>query len=718
MARVAFKRVRSGGLVHITNDLARDRIDGLFDQAQDLIDQDGVDLVVLCARRLACLYQVLIKNGRSPLRDALVVSDRFLETVDRWEWKNVLVLDDTVILGTTLHSVHCDITRRMREARLTPRVRSAAVCVDSQKNAGYLLDRIDLVPGALELSSDEVETFSTDVVTTLFQNGVPFFSDFLPTRGLRTSNDVVLEHLSSPAWRLVDVTAPVISSPDRSAYVHLPSRETTRAVLTQLDPRVARLVETFKVRTYVSRASDDGVDVNVVPIAMISAATDEDLDDALSGLADTVGSKTPVAAWEALAGTSKHRLVQMCASWAVLGITFAGRIRSVLGEETGWADPEALRLNFGPDADVVASFLASLAVTLNSAGSEHPELPLTHASRTPRTSELLYDDELRNLLWELRELIEVARESEESPDSGKMTKFGLVAAHAITSVFGYVSEAFEAPQQQRIRDLGEFEVYEAEYLADPSRRVLNRTITMRELAESLLNDVAQPNDWDRSMISLGIDIGNDLGIVVPTTQFDGTRGLYYRAYRLGETAGLAGRPLSQWNPSGGAEDLDVFLRWAAQSGKMLSTNVSVTLPAPAPSRRRPSPTAALEKRLAEMSSVLLLERVKEKALPGRAVGRFEGSITEVDRDHETFFVELLDADTQVPSTAQMRFQQVDEAQHDWIQRGTSLRWTIFESAAPGFKDRISRLRLNAPRPIDADALAATESEFSFLAGPE
>lgn len=69
------------------------------------------------------------------------------------------------------------------------------------------------------------------------------------------------------------------------------------------------------------------------------------------------------------------------------------------------------------------------------------------------------------------------------------------------------------------------------------------SVSVRELVTALSPVQKTDSTWFRGLISLGIDAGNDLGIVVPDTQFNVSRGIVYRCYRLGETAFLADRPL-------------------------------------------------------------------------------------------------------------------------------------------------------------------------------
>ena len=63
----------------------------LFERARQLAAAGKIDLIILSARRLACLYQLAIEKGLPPIDECPVVSDRFLDVAGRWRWQHVLI---------------------------------------------------------------------------------------------------------------------------------------------------------------------------------------------------------------------------------------------------------------------------------------------------------------------------------------------------------------------------------------------------------------------------------------------------------------------------------------------------------------------------------------------------------------------------------------------------------------------------------------------------
>lgn len=746
----------------------RDAVIGLFDLAKERV-AEGVDLVVLCARRLPCLYTVLLEAGYEPITGATVVSDRFLDHATDWTWNNVLILDDTVVLGTTLTRHHTRITESVANIGGGV-VATAAICVDVDKRADVLLDRLSFTP-LVEASTERVREFGKNVVTCLFQNNVPFFSDFPVTVESAVSTDEFESFARSPGWHLADVTTPLLAAPDQAAYVQLPDAYKTNEVLTLLPVSVRRLVSAFKIRSYVTRSSEDveRLDVRLVPLALLVACREDELDAAHLAFSDLLRSadeSLPDLSWNKLDGCAKHRLTQLLLSHFVLGATLPPNVLGSMrhtrlhlrGRRSGESvqtphldpnsstDPEYLRLYFGATSGAVSRWYAAVeryaevaagtsrqterghdfdrhaeSTSTATAGLDTDELVGGAAGQIPRQTGLLNDDELCRLLWAQREIFTHARTAE-APDRGQMTKVGLAAAHAISSLFGYISSEFEDPQQEVIRKIRDYDTYVRDFVEDQDRRILNKVFTMDDLAGALVADRTVATSWDRALVSLGIDVGNDLGIAVPTTRYDGTRGLVYRAYRLGETAQLADKPLSKFVEDGleltDLDDLDEFSRTIADGYPVVSFNAPFTLPGVAD-------VGAVEKtdavdatddssKMAELRFHELKDLL-ERALPRPIAARYDGQIRRVD--DEWFEADLRAIPDLTASYARIDRTIVKPDEVALLGKGVPFRLTVFEptpDATEGAAEYM-RLELQRSRVIEPAAIAHAMSEFAFLA---
>src|SRR4051812_27256691 len=112
----------------------RERVLGLFenDVASALVEfgkslsELDVDIVVFLARKSLCLYDVLLKLGVPPIQHC-VVSDRVLDMcLDPFRGKRVALIDDTLIVGTSLAKI-----KRRLEQEADALVTTHVFCLDN-----------------------------------------------------------------------------------------------------------------------------------------------------------------------------------------------------------------------------------------------------------------------------------------------------------------------------------------------------------------------------------------------------------------------------------------------------------------------------------------------------------------------------------------------------------------------------------------------------------
>lgn len=118
------------------------------------------------------------------------------------------------------------------------------------------------------------------------------------------------------------------------------------------------------------------------------------------------------------------------------------------------------------------------------------------------------------------------------------------------------------------------------------------------------------------MILLGIDVGNDLGIVVPTDKHDRVRDVVYRTSRLGETAHVVDTPLFTLSDGG---RLDEAAR-AVDSGAAVDNAL------------HPIGWLSSDRTVDEGRAEALRSAVG-RAVAGRIVQRFSGTVTTVSDEH-------------------------------------------------------------------------------------
>jgi hypothetical protein len=264
----------------------------------------------------------------------------------------------------------------------------------------------------------------------------------------------------------------------------------------------------------------------------------------------------------------------------------------------------------------------------------------------------------------------------------------------VSSIFGQINELFEIPQRSVIRALNGLDEYCTAYPDRGRARVLAQGLTLRDLTAALLPDSLIGSSWDRALISLGIDIGNDLGIIVPVTQYDDIHDVVHRCYRIGETASLAGTPLSKAAATGRWDD---YCRPAGAGFPLVSVTTALGAALSAH-----DDTADAEQQFRRLSSLVY------DAVPGDIIEQSDGEV--VDLSEATFTVQFDGAADRPAQAVQIPLAQLSKRDRSALTYGALVTWTVFQRSAAGTPDRISRVRLrHEPRLDEAQLAAAMEA---------
>jgi hypothetical protein len=683
--------VCDSALSDVRDEELRYGIGSVFAEASKRARVRDVDIVIVAARRMACLYELLVNFGMPEIEGCLVICDRVLDADPGVEWRGakVLVLDDSVVVGTTLDRLHDELQRLVGKDGT---VSFLCVCIDIEQCAQYLVDSLPLRTLHTR-SSGEVREFATNIVRALFRGMTPFFSDYPGTLPISMTTERWTTFLASPDWHVADVTAPLLDTTDQCALAQVPTESRLDEILSRLPPPLAALVDGVKIRHYI-RKTEFRIDGVIVPIALVAPARPSQLDDAFASItSDLDQALVGQLRWSGWSPEAKHRLIQLFASTYVLA-----EVWPALAEAADLPVDQSpatllsrlpLRLYFGNRFEVTTRLLDSLIDGYVAKRPESHPLPLPLRIDQPPPSPLLSLDGVRELLWDTQEL--VTDQLPDAPPAGKLTKLGLVFSHAMASLFGFIYREHELKERAAIRSLGSRKKYRQLY-GDPSRRMLNQGLTMRELAVALMPRTIASTPWKRSLVSLGVDAGNDLGVIVPETRYNRERDVVYRCYRYGETAHLAEWPLVMAFDAG--EDRFDEMTRAAENGYPVRT-MNVPIAAHFTQRRHLPP--GLEPSVA----IDLLRSTRYEALPGHVVSRFDGTITAVEDDCFDAVLRELSGEQR---TASMVVNQVPEPDRHKLTPGLRFSWSVIVRDRAGTRDRVSRIRLRPMPKVDVDRL--------------
>lgn len=664
-------------LSDISERALRDATVELFREAQARIDRGDVDLVVLTARRMPCLYQALVDGGMPPLVGAEVISSHALDMLNGWRWDKVLVLDDNIILGSTLATLTEELRSRGARSWTT-----RAVCSDESQVAPYLLEAAH-ASSLVQATSQSVERYSEGVIRALYRRGRPLFSDFPISAEFSTESDLWIQFIGESGWRVAEVTAPLLENYERKALVKVPTRDQQGYLFAGLPQRVADLVEVSKLRCYVTQRDAARVSVRFVPICLMKPCDFDNLDQCLAEVCGLC-VHTEVRGWiETLETSAKYRLLQYLASaYMLFRASYLSHID--LGALAFALDRDSLDLSFGASARMVSRLLEVLQERARIHHAPQPTSPLI--LDRPRPYGLLSKSDIQRLLWRQQELIARANVPAK-PGEGEVTKVGLAFSHAVTSIFGYIGERYEKPQRKKLAELANLAEYQDTVGSSSKLRLLNAGFTLQELGELLTLTAAPEDEWSSAAITLALDVGNDLGIVVPITRLDEVRRIAYRCFRLGETSVLASIPLGLGGlEEGQGIEVDAFTRRLYRGYPLHSIVHSIqSLPEVC------GGTSPREKpRQRQLKRVLV--RFVKAALPGGPEERYSGSILDVHPDR-FITARLRTLDGIDAGVMDLRWDAIDPEDVAVIGLDAEIVWTVFSRMEEGNRLVSSRVHV-------------------------
>jgi hypothetical protein len=684
----------AGSLRHVRDEELRRALAELFVRAGELAATPAEDerpaVIVLVSRRLSCVYHMLLASGLDALEPFDVITDRALDGgMADLAGRRVVLVDDSIVLGTTLVDLYDDIVDRVGAQE---RVTTLVAAVDSDRCNLALAERVGLGKTGLQVpierSTKELEQFAFDVASCLYRSGVPYFTDFPACAPFTTTKSLLFGLLNSPRWRCADVSAPrSFAGSDRKAWTLVPTADTSARIRSRGVAAATRLTDVFKARVYATIDEFTAKDVRIVPIGIPGTVARPHLDSIMAALRSESGFDLECDDWRPRA---KHRLLQMYLSSCVLAELWPEVVPLGVGLTLGQSalDRAPLETYFGKASASVAldAFDALVAAYTSRNGHDvavEPATPLRLPSglglRPPVRRRMLLSRLTIDATEELAHagrlsLLDAAVEPAE-PRQGEIGRVDPFWALHVLLVFGFVDKDLERKQEEILREYDypryvKYREQGGDELAGP--RVLKQGITMHELRSWLLPDADMSSAWHAAMISLAVDFGNDLGVVVPTT-IDSEDGIVTRQYRSGETAFLT---------AVAPEDLLRNYRDDIKAGNPFCWAVLEDLAR--------SGRDVLAEFYADLGAIV------SHAIRGELAQAWQGTVTErLDAGGFRAVVEsrLVDGVTDV---AELSEKIVDQGDWEQVRKGSRFDWIVWQGLdVVGKPEMIARVRLAA-----------------------
>lgn len=465
-----------------------------------------VDYLIFMARKAVRLHDLLIAAGCKRPK-GIVVADHILDQdLSRLRGKRVALIDDTLILGTTLKAAE----EKLKGAGAAS-VEKVVFAIDADN---WSADITPVDRHFVKLTAADMLVFCASEVEALALVGIPYLTDFPISKFVRLSRKQLPALYNQPSWDSFALSSQRQEAVEVFYHTHLPGPDVT-AQLAALVGGFNRLSDIIKVRSFTFSTRDHRL-CRLVPIVTLSPMSEERIDQAFTELLNQGPAFTPENRTRLkkylTTPKSKLRFVQYFLS-VVLGEVFAAS----LAETAGLSEPTSFDLNeggrlFGPWLRQELTAVHDCAAQLARGATP----PLAFPALAPDARPNFVEAQVREDSERFRE-----QQTHQSPrnEGGRNTFSDLVR------VFVDLHHNLEIPARAATRK-------NAGSMPEQFRDRLSFGYSWRDLAEFLGWQDTRPN---RSMrLSLMLDALIDLGIAVPILCSRG--GVIFRAYRHGEDA--------------------------------------------------------------------------------------------------------------------------------------------------------------------------------------
>ena len=537
--------------------------------------------VVLQSRRMSCLYFMLLRgNEVDPLvgdsiADAQLLVDQFLDA-DAMAFLGVtLLVDDSLILGSTMVTEMADLRERGSSS-----IEVFVPCIDTERCNPQFVDYLGIpAQGAdapLPLTQKSIQDYSEMLAEALFRSTTPYFTDFPTCRLSVVQPGAIAALLTNPRWMVVDTTPALLAGDGQRVYSFVPTAQTDSRFRRRGVAAAVTELAVAKVRMFVSTVDDGTSEAVIVPLAIPGSLLPASLRAILQQVTDWLGmppaagsdEQVSWSAWADWSPVAQHRLLQMHLSSCLLAEFWTDLQASgaVSGEplDRSRLEQPLLAAYF---ADKLESALAGFDATVNSYRSKSPRRVATPARPVPADGPL---GSVERILARIDRERLIAPGPPARPKPGRVITLDPFWVKSVLDAFGYVGSQLEQPQQANFRSMTI-----DEFLNRRPGRWVSRGISISDFSRWSLPSVIDPDDpWTRSLISLAIDVGNDTGAAVPFTTMRATlttTGAVSRLFRCGENSSSVASDLlelarARADGRDPAEALDPYLRAELSSG--------------------------------------------------------------------------------------------------------------------------------------------------------
>jgi hypoxanthine phosphoribosyltransferase len=484
------------------------------------------DAFMFLARKSLCLYDVLVKIGVPPV-EKCVVSDRILDMrLDPLNGKRVVLVDDTLIVGTTIAKTQAILENTAR-AKVTTKV----FCIDSDWYCKNLTIPDEV---SLRLNDARVMSFCSAEVRAMSLVPRPYLVDFPISTCVRLKQEDAEFLLSSTGWHGTRISTELQQRHGVDVLTYFPTDWMVYKLKKIFGDQIFACVDLLKVRLF-ARKYLDIYQIQIVPIVTLKPLYEQGVLQLLKQLCIRLAPATGVdftkLAHYAITPISQQRLAQYILSIA-LGHTFLNHLELSIDKSIHkkFDDFEAAR-HYGP-------WLQEEISKINKAACEafQPQKPLKPTAKIALPK--LFPKKVNR--WSREMLALIARDRIVARKRAHVdTPPNLLGDFA--GIFLKMYEVREIPAREEARRLGK--AFFDKSQTTSARNRLESGIPWNRLVEWITRQYGVDQTAKvKNVLSIVLDICNDFGISVPITCVQD--GIVFRAYRHGEDVRFADKELA------------------------------------------------------------------------------------------------------------------------------------------------------------------------------
>jgi len=478
------------------------------------ISEQDCDYFLFMSRKFCCLYDILQAVGMPPVKKP-IVSDKILDlNLAPLRDKNIILVDDIVICGTTIWKT---VDKLSSDAHIAS-IRTSVFCVNEKWWAQKCV-KPDYK--AVVLSDDRAMTFCTNIVSALSIAPRPYAVDYPLFFDVEVKTRYWNRILSSKEWTPFDISTSLQEEYRVGSLTYFPSSVVAESLRASFGERLAEALDIVKVRVYTEELAW-GIRMTILPIVTfkpihekyIAQLFDAHLQAAASILDDRemedhlrTNFPTP---------TSKLRLLQFSGA-SIVAAKFKEYLQSNQEREIKLAPRSSdIELLFGKWN---LSQVAKLVNLYTTTPSRPFALPVDFRSSVVE----LEQTEISTLLAPTADSAIGPRSSQNGAPRNIIADFN--------NIFLALYNKKELPTRKMVLKASAADDWESIRRADR----LETGITFRGILEYLKEAYGyELTARLKDTLSLVLDYSIDKGIAVPLVRFNSNTGLVYRAYRHGE----------------------------------------------------------------------------------------------------------------------------------------------------------------------------------------